>query len=67
MQPVFERFGSKLTAVIRADKIRQAFAEKQITDDIQHVIGFQRRSNTDRQTLARVHANHCQHADLLAA
>ena len=48
MQPVFQRFGCKFTAIVRTDIIRQALDDKQITDDIQYIIRFQHIANTDR-------------------
>jgi len=66
VQPVLERFGCELGPVVRPDIIRHPLYDKQITEHIQNIIGFEFITHTQRQTLARVFINHRQDPDFLA-
>jgi len=63
VQPILETLGGKLTAVVRPNISWHALGDKQITEDLKDVIGFERTTDPDRQALAGVFINDGQHAD----
>lgn len=66
VQPVFEDLGGKFTAIVRPNISWCSLSDKQITEDIEYVIGFECPLDSDRQAFAGVFINHGQHPDGLS-
>ncbi len=47
MEPVFEDLGGKFTAVVRPNISGHPLGEKQITEDIEHIVRFERTTDPD--------------------